>query len=111
MGSISRASPFAFANSRNLNESENSLRQFAWLFIAIVGLIANACGGGSSVVNPPPPSAKEALYLSTGLTPNSLLTFVFDTGTGTLEAPVSVAGAPAGIDIKVHPGGNFLYVS
>jgi len=74
--------------------------------------MANACGGGSSVVNPPPPpSAKEALYLSTGLTPNSLLTFVFDTGTGTLEAPVSIAGAPAGIDIKVYPGGNFLYVS
>ncbi len=60
---------------------------------------------------PPPPSAKDALYISTGLTPNSLLTFVFDTTTGTFGTPTTIAGAPAGIDTKVYPGGAFLYVS
>jgi 6-phosphogluconolactonase (cycloisomerase 2 family) len=63
-------------------------------------------------MNPPPsPSAKDALYVSTGLTPNSLLTFVFDTATGTFGSPTTIAGAPAGIDTKVYPGGTFLYVS
>jgi hypothetical protein len=59
----------------------------------------------------PPPSAKDALYVSTGLSPNSLLTFVFDTATGTFGSPTTIAGAPAGIDTKVYPGGTFLYVS
>ena len=102
-----------FRKSRNPSHFKKSVQQFAWLLLAMINLIASACGGGGSfVVNPPPPpSAKDALYVSTGLTPNSLLTFVFDTSTETLGAPVSIAGAPAGIDIKIDPAGNFLYVS
>jgi 6-phosphogluconolactonase (cycloisomerase 2 family) len=114
MESISDAPLRALGRFRLRDQREKSLHRFTWLLLAMITLIASACGGGggSVVVNPPPlPSAKDALYLSTGLTPNSLLTFVLDTSTGTLGAPVSIAGAPAGIDIKIDPAGNFLYVS
>jgi len=112
MASISYSSPFEFLKSAYLHEPKQPFRQTVWLLIATFSVLAAACGGGSSVMNPPPqPSAKDALYLSTGLAPNSLLTFVFDTGTGTLGSPTAIAGAPAGIDTKVYPGGKFLYVS
>lgn len=117
MASISYSSPFASLKSMNLDEPRHPFRQTGWLLLAIFSVIAAACGGGSSsVMNPPPPpppppSAKDALYVSTGLSPNSLLTFVFDTATGTFSSPTTIAGAPAGIDTKVYPGGTFLYVS
>ena len=113
MASISYSSPVASLTSINLDEPRHPFRQTAWLLIAALSVLAAACGGGSSsVMNPPPtPSAKDALYVSTGLTPNSLLTFVFDTATGTFGSPTAIAGAPAGIDTKVDPGGAFLYVS
>ncbi len=113
MASISYSSPFASLKSINLDEPMHPCRQTAWLLIATFSVLAAACGGGSSsVMNPPPPpSAKDALYVSTGLTPNSLLTFVFDTATGTFGSPNTIAGAPAGIDTKVYPGSTFLYVS
>ena len=41
--------------------------------------------------SPPPPTAKDALY---------------DTATGTFGSPTTIAGAPAGIDSKVYPGGT-----
>jgi len=113
MASIWYSSPFASPKSINLDEPRHPFRQTVWLLIATFSVLAAACGGGSSsVVNPPPPpSAKDALYVSTGLTPNSLLTFVFDTATGTFGSPTTIVGAPAGIDTKVYPGGTFLYVS
>ena len=119
MLSISYSSPFASLKSINLDEPMHPCRQTAWLLIATFSVLAAACGGGSSsLMNPPPtppptptPSAKDALYVSTGLTPNSLLTFVFDTATGTFGPPTTIAAAPAGIDAKVYPGGTFLYVS
>ena len=114
MASISYSTSFAFLKPANCRQLRDPLCTATWLLIATLSHLAAACGGGRSsfVVNPPPPpSAKDALYLSTGLTPNSLLTYVFDTGTGTLGAPTTIAGAPAGIDTKVYPGGTFLYVS
>jgi 6-phosphogluconolactonase (cycloisomerase 2 family) len=112
MASISYSSPFALLESTYFREPKHRFRQTVWLLIATFSVLAAACGGGSSVMNPPPPpSAKDALYLSTGLAPNSLLTFIFDTGTGTLGSPTTIAGAPAGIDTKVYPGGRFLFVS
>jgi len=113
MASISYSSQFVSLKSINLDEPMHPSRQTAWLLIAAFSILAAACGGGSfSVMNPPPPpSAKDALYVSTGLTPNSLFTFVFDTATGTFGPPTTIAGAPAGIDAKVYPGGTFLYVS
>src|SRR5713101_6631075 len=115
MASISYSSPFASLKSTNLHQPKHRLRHIVWLLVATFSVLAAACGGGSSsVMNPPPPPsppAKNALYLSTGLAPNSLLTFVFDTGTGTFGSPTTIAGAPAGIDTKVYPGGTFLYVS
>lgn len=93
-------------------QPQQFLHRAAWSFILILGLLAAGCGGGNSSGGAPPPaSAKFALYLSTGLTPNSILTYVFDSGTATVGLPVSVAGPPAGIDMEIYPGGTFLYVS
>ena len=114
MASISYSSSFEFLRSGKLQPLRDPICTGAWLLIATFSLLAAACGGGSSsvIINPPPPpSAKDALYISTGLTPNSLLTYVFDTSAGTLGSPTTIAGAPAGIDTKVYPGGTFLYVS
>ena len=88
-------------------------RHAAWLLIAVCNLLSAACGGGNSSGGPPPPppSAKAALYLSTGLSPNSVLAYVFDTGTGNVGTPIPIAGPGAGIDMKLYPGGNFLYIS
>jgi 6-phosphogluconolactonase len=113
MSIISRLTSFALVRSVDSRPLRGPFRTGAWLPLATLSILAAACGGGSSsVMNPPPPpSAKDALYVSTGLTPNSLLTFVFDTATGTFGSPITIAGAPAGIDTKVYPGGTFLYVS
>src|ERR1700739_1617277 len=110
---VSCVSSFGFARPLNSWLLKDSYCIGAWLLLAAFSVLATACGGGSSsVMNPPPPpSAKDALYVSTGLTPNSLLTLVFDTATGTFSSPITIAGAPAGIDTKVYPGGTFLYVS
>jgi 6-phosphogluconolactonase len=107
----SHSSPFAFVKLGNPCESERSIRYSSWVLIAILGLLAAACGGRRSGGVTPPPSAKEALYLSTGLSSGPILTYVFDTGTGTVGSPTPIAGPTAGIDMKVFPGGNFLYVS
>jgi 6-phosphogluconolactonase len=114
MASISYSSSFEFLRSGKPQPLRDPICTGAWLLIATFSLLAAACGGGrsSGIINPPPPpSGKDALYISTGLTPNSLLTYVFDTGAGTLGSPTTIAGAPAGIDTKVYPGGTFLYVS
>jgi 6-phosphogluconolactonase len=109
----SHPSSFARVKSPNARQLRIPICTGVWLLIATFSLLAAACGGGrSSVMNPPPPSsAKDALYVSTGLTPNSLLAYVFDTSAGTFGSPTTIAGTPAGIDTKVYPGGTFLYVS
>jgi len=79
----------------------------AWLFLwSCGGGSSSSSGGGSGQ-----PSAKEALYLSSGASSGQVLTFVFDTGSGTVGSPTPIAGPASGIDIKVYPGGTFLYVS
>lgn len=108
----SNTKPFASFDFGNPPDSRNSCRLVAWLLVSLLGLLAAACGGGHSSGGQPQPSAKSALYLSTGLSPNSILTYVFDSATGTVGSPIPpIAGPPAGIDIKIYPGGKFLYVS
>ena len=102
----------AFLTFPNPDSAHNSLRLIAWVMLSLLSVLPVACGGGNSSGGPPPPpSAKAALYLSTGLSPNSVLTYVFDTGTVTVGSPTPVAGPPAGIDMKIYPGGKFLYIS
>lgn len=82
------------------------------MVVAAAWLSASSCGGGSSSNGPPPPpSAKEALYLSSGASAGQVIAFVFDTATETVGSPMFIAGPAAGIDIKVYPGGTFLYLS
>ncbi len=105
-------SPFAALNPGNPGGGRSCCRLISAVVVSTLCVFAIACGGGNSSGGPPPPaSAKAALYLSTGLSPNSVLAYVFDSGTGTVGSPIPVAGPPAGIDIKIFPGGKFLYVS
>jgi 6-phosphogluconolactonase len=99
------------SNHRSSGSARNSSRLIAWIVLATLLVFAAACGGGHSSGGQPQRSAKSALYLSTGLSPNSILTYVFDSGSSTVGSPTPIAGPPAGIDMKIYPGGKFLYVS
>lgn len=94
-------------------EPRNAARLSAWMLLSALTLLVASCGGssGGGFNPPPPPSAKEALYLSTALSSGQILTYIFDTGSGTVGAPTPVAGPPSGRDMKIYPGGTFLYVS
>src|SRR6201982_2805318 len=79
--------------------------------VAVCRIEVNLRSNHFFLPRPPSPCILLTVDFSTGFTPNSLLTFVFDTATGTFGSPTTIAGAPAGIDTKVYPGGTFLYVS
>ena len=54
----------------------------------------------------------EALYVPVDTSGGQILTFIFDSGAGTLSANgTSMVGPPTGLDIKVDPTGNFVYAS
>jgi len=109
----------SFLDSGHRQVARKSVRLLLGIIVTGAWLVASSCasggssssGGGGGGGGTPTPSAKDALYLSSGASSGQVLTFVFDTGSGTVGSPVSIAGPGAGIDIKVYPGGSFLYVS
>jgi 6-phosphogluconolactonase (cycloisomerase 2 family) len=102
---------FSFLNSGRRRMAWRSARLSIAICVTGASLFALSCNGGSpsSGGGPTPPSAKDALYL--GSSSGQVLTFVFDTGSGTLGSPTAIAGPASGTDFKIYPGGTFLYVS
>ena len=101
--------PLCFLNSGCRQVARKSARLSIGIVVTAAWLFASSCGGGSSGGGPTPPSAKEALYLSSSS--GQVLTLVFDTGSGTLGSAATIVGPATGVQIRVYPGGTFLYIS
>ena len=104
----------SFLDSGCRQASQKFAHLWAGIFVTGLSLLALSCnggfpssggGGGGGTT----PSAKDAVYL--GSSSGQVLTLIFDTGSGTLGSPTTIAGPASGTDFKVYPGGTFLYVS
>jgi 6-phosphogluconolactonase len=87
-----------------------------WSALLIVCLMAIACGGGSPANTGGgggggQPGQRYAVYVPTDASGGEILTFIFDSGAGTLSGPTVVAGPPGGLDIKFDSVANFFYAS